>query len=132
MQPRSIPSIAPEVCRGLPNRTAGGWPGHTWPRSFPYVAGRIAFIHRQQAHVAGDQRPCGTQAPRIHLRLPPRPIRNLQQISPYLLAFCLCSKHAGSTADEFADLAVDAQGNWRRSTIATADRERLARQPQIE
>ena len=42
------------------------------------------------------------------------------------------SKHTGSAADEFADLAVDAQGNRRRRTITPADRERVARQPQIE
>jgi hypothetical protein len=42
------------------------------------------------------------------------------------------SKHTGSTADEFADLAVDAQGNRRRCAITPADLERVARQPQIE
>lgn len=42
------------------------------------------------------------------------------------------SKHAGSTADVFADLTVDAQGNWRCRAISPADPERIARQPQIE
>ena len=42
------------------------------------------------------------------------------------------SKYTGSTADEFADLTVDAQGDRRRRAITPADPERVARQPQIE
>ena len=42
------------------------------------------------------------------------------------------AKHPGRTADELAELTVDAQGDRRRRTIAPADRERVAGQPQIE
>jgi len=41
-------------------------------------------------------------------------------------------KHTGGTADEFADLAVDTQGNRRRRAVTPTDRERVASQPQIE
>mgnify|MGYP001791946897 CR=1 FL=1 len=41
-------------------------------------------------------------------------------------------KYTGSTAKEFAELAVDAQGNRCRSSVMPGDRERVAREPKIE
>ena len=57
-----------------------------------FVAGWIAFIHRQQALVAGDQRPRGVyQLLRIHLGLLHFQFRISGMSWPCLSMYCLCS-----------------------------------------
>ena len=57
-----------------------------------FVAGWITFIHRQQALVAGDQRPRGVyERVFIHLGLLHFQFRISGMSSPYLSMYCLCS-----------------------------------------
>jgi len=57
-----------------------------------FVAGWNTFIHRQQALVAGDQRPRGVyKLLRIHLGLLHFQFRISGRSSPYLSMYCLCS-----------------------------------------
>ncbi len=53
-------------------------------------------------------------------------------LSTVTLSVAVQLKCAGSSANKFAELAIDAQGNRRRRIVTPADRERVARQPQIE
>jgi len=57
-----------------------------------FVAGWITFIHRQQAFVAGDQRPRGVyKLLRIHLGLLHFQFRISGMSWPCLSMYCLCS-----------------------------------------